>query len=331
MKNYFKKFSIMFVMLLAVIGVGVIQNGSVANAATVGQQLTSPEAGWRRIDSADSKIKYNGFTQRTTGVSSAYNGTDAWASANDSLNFKFYGTKLRIIGVCYVNSSNNVKITVDGKSEIFDCTKFNGSTAVWQVLQYEMNSLPQGIHEVTITNLTTNLYSYYFDAIDIDDNGYLVDPNKSITLNKSSINLKKDDSKQLNATTIPSALDVVWSSSDETIATVDENGNVKGITVGTVTITAQIKGSETKATCEVTVTLKDKKPPVDEPTGDGNLYIEMVDGNIKQAQDLDVTDFIKWFKNRDLDDNDNPIYKIKNAKGNVEYLVHDKVVAFEIR
>ncbi len=66
-------------------------------------------------------------------------------------------------------------------------------------------------------------------------------------------------------------------------------------------------------------------------TGDGNLFIEMVDGNVKQAQNVDVADFIKWFKNRDLDHTDNPIYKIKNAKGNVEYLVHDKVVGFEMR
>jgi hypothetical protein len=35
MKNYFKKFSIMFVMLLAIIGVGAIQNGITTNAATI--------------------------------------------------------------------------------------------------------------------------------------------------------------------------------------------------------------------------------------------------------------------------------------------------------
>ncbi len=39
MKNYFKNFCVMFIMLLAVLGVGVIQQGNIANAATIGQQL----------------------------------------------------------------------------------------------------------------------------------------------------------------------------------------------------------------------------------------------------------------------------------------------------
>lgn len=59
MKNYFKKFSIMLIMLLAVLGIGTIQNGNVANAATVGQQLTQPEDGWKRYDDTDSKIQYS--------------------------------------------------------------------------------------------------------------------------------------------------------------------------------------------------------------------------------------------------------------------------------
>lgn len=37
----------MFVMLLVVISVGAIQHKIVASAATVGQQLTSPESGWK--------------------------------------------------------------------------------------------------------------------------------------------------------------------------------------------------------------------------------------------------------------------------------------------
>ena len=52
---------------------------------------------------------------------------------------------------------------------------------------------------------------------------------------------------------------VSWSSSDETIATVDENGTVRGIAPGTVTITAQsnedpaLGGTPRKATYQITV------------------------------------------------------------------------------
>lgn len=53
------------------------------------------------------------------------------------------------------------------------------------------------------------------------------------------------------------APDVTWSSSDEKVATVDQQGNVKGIAQGAVTITAQTLGANGKlltATKEITVT-----------------------------------------------------------------------------
>lgn len=48
---------------------------------------------------------------------------------------------------------------------------------------------------------------------------------------------------------------LVWSSSDETIATVDQNGKVTGVKVGNADITAKAHGDQTKtakATIEVT-------------------------------------------------------------------------------
>lgn len=41
MKKYFKKINIMFVMLLTIMFIGTIQNGTTANAAAIGQQLMS--------------------------------------------------------------------------------------------------------------------------------------------------------------------------------------------------------------------------------------------------------------------------------------------------
>jgi uncharacterized protein YjdB len=330
MKNYNKKLIIMFVMLLTVIGFGTIQNGTVANAATIGGQLKIEENGWKRIDNVNSKIIYNSFTQRAVGVPDAYRGTDAWANVNGSLNFKFYGTKLRIIGVDYLNSSNNVKITIDGKSETFDCSKFYGSIAVWQVLQYEKNSLTQGVHDVTITSLATNSYSYYFDCIDIDDYGYLIDPNESITLDNSSMDLTVNTSKQLTATTTPADVGVTWTSSDSNIASVDSTGKITGVKEGQVSITATTAGGVT-ATCTVNVTTSGTTEPTD-PTSDGTLFIELVDGNIKSYDVTadQITNFINWYKNRDNDDSELPYYKF--TKGTYkDYVIHDKIDWFEVR
>ncbi|NYC75471.1 uncharacterized protein YjdB [Clostridium beijerinckii] len=127
---------------------------------------------------------------------------------------------------------------------------------------------------------------------------------------------------------------MTWKSSDESVATVDENGNVTGVKEGQVTITATINdGSNASATCTVNVIPKSTEPtePQD-PTGDGTLFIELVDGNIKSydVSSQEVTNFINWYKNRDLDDSQLPVYKFK--KGNyTDYVVHDKIDWFEVR
>lgn len=47
--------------------------------------------------------------------------------------------------------------------------------------------------------------------------------------------------------------EILWTSSNPDIATVDENGNVTGVTMGTVTVTARGKYSGLSATCDVKV------------------------------------------------------------------------------
>ena len=48
-------------------------------------------------------------------------------------------------------------------------------------------------------------------------------------------------------------MDVIWSSSNTAIATVDASGLVMGVSIGTATITVTTKDEEHSATCEVTV------------------------------------------------------------------------------
>jgi len=156
--------------------------------------------------------------------------------------------------------------------------------------------------------------------------------------NKSITRLIADDSEQLTATTTPAGSEVVWSSSDSTIATVDSTGKVTGVKEGQATITAQIKGSETKATCVVTVIPKGTNPPVDpttptEPTtGDANLFIELVDGNIKSynVSSTEITKFKQWYLDRDNTTSNKPYYEF--SKGDYkDYVIHDKIDWFEVR
>lgn len=81
------------------------------------------------------------------------------------------------------------------------------------------------------------------------------EPEKTIKLDKTELSLDAGKSITLVATTTPTNATVIWSSSDETIATVDTNGKVTTKNkAGTVTITATIKDTDKKATCTVSVT-----------------------------------------------------------------------------
>ncbi|MBW6411859.1 Ig-like domain-containing protein [Clostridium weizhouense] len=252
MKNYFKKILIMFVMVLTIMGIGVISNCYVANAATVGEQLLQPEDGWKRYEDDNSKIFYYGEigeakNENLSGGSAHQTGYNGYSE----IKFNFTKNKIALIYRAY-NYGKNPTISIDGNApEEIKANNYDGLS----ILVYKNDSLEDKEHTVVIKTYT----SHVFDSIDIDKDGILLAYNEDIknqliSLDKSSLNLKEGNLKQLKATTTPTGAKVVWSSSDESIAKVDENGNVTGVKEGQATITAQIKDSEIKATCTVTVT-----------------------------------------------------------------------------
>ena len=88
-------------------------------------------------------------------------------------------------------------------------------------------------------------------------------PVENVTLSNEKLELKVGENKTLTATINPTDATnktITWTSSDKTIATVDNNGKVTAIKAGTVTITATVGGKT--ATCQVTI-VKDEKYTVD--------------------------------------------------------------------
>ncbi|MCI8618314.1 MAG: Ig-like domain-containing protein [Clostridia bacterium] len=90
-----------------------------------------------------------------------------------------------------------------------------------------------GIVEVTITEKNSNVTKTF--------NVIVKEPATGLTVTPTEANVMKGNTIKLTVTLEPSnATDkVIWSSSDESIATVSEDGTVTGIAIGTATITAR--------------------------------------------------------------------------------------------
>jgi len=89
-----------------------------------------------------------------------------------------------------------------------------------------------------------------FYSIDGDE---VIEPD--VVLNRASATVKEGKTTKLTATTTPEGETVTWTSSDDTVATVN-NGVVSGVAAGTATITASMTydGDTYTDTCAVTVT-----------------------------------------------------------------------------
>ena len=89
---------------------------------------------------------------------------------------------------------------------------------------------------------------------------------EKVTLNQETATLKEGETLQLAATVSPEDADysgIIWSTTDETIATVSEDGLVTAVLEGTVVITAQ--AGEQTAQCTITV---ERKPVLVSVEGD---------------------------------------------------------------
>ena len=113
-------------------------------------------------------------------------------------------------------------------------------------------------------------------SITVPDNSVIpitpVDPDQpvvpgefTISLDSTNLTLGADDTFQLHASTSEQAT-VVWSSSNESVATVDQNGLVVAIGEGDAVITAAANGKQD--TCDITVVAEGEEdvPPSDEMT-----------------------------------------------------------------
>ena len=110
----------------------------------------------------------------------------------------------------------------------------------------------------TTTNFGATPFSYPVpDGFSPFDKTSIETAATSISLNKSEINLNVGQTDNLVATITPADAtnkNIIWTSSDPTIATVDTTGKVTAIKEGQAIITAKAENTNVTATCKVNVT-----------------------------------------------------------------------------
>lgn len=116
------------------------------------------------------------------------------------------------------------------------------------------------------------LTSFAFTACDDDDKVEVV-PVTGVSVGPETLELKEGTTGTLTAAVVPSnatVATVTWSSSDESVATVDK-GVVTAVAEGTATITAKTDDGGFTATCNVTVTKE--TPAFDESKYHFDLFL----------------------------------------------------------
>ncbi len=150
-------------------------------------------------------------------------------------------------GVMYVtfnsgSGSKNYRIT----SEAFPYTD----------VQYQNNGRSYSHLSVNGGDLTVTTYNLENGTVTDTFTIHKTIAADSVTLDQSELNLEVGGTATLTATVAPESVTdptLTWASSDEEVATVDENGVVTAVGQGTATITATAANG-VSAACEVTVT-----------------------------------------------------------------------------
>ena len=149
-------------------------------------------------------------------------------------------------------------------------------TTVAKFVDLKKNQYHFGSHTYTTNWGEGEIYTLLYDSDDTPVCNLTLSPVteiipvNNVTLSENSLTLLVDQEEQLTATVLPEnttlSKDVTWESSNPDVATVDDEGHVKALSIGTATITVKTRSngyytdstmpdlkSEYTATCGITV------------------------------------------------------------------------------
>ena len=244
--------------------------------------VTEP-IGAGKIDNADERIAYVGeWGNWTQDKNVNYMDTIQYLNSpkgGETVTLTFKGTGIKVIG-CTNKDRGKIEVFIDGKSQGVVDT-YSAST-VRQKEYFSKDDLTAGIHTIQLKVLNEKQAAssgtkIELDAFEILDSTLVALTGVTVSSKSGMTTVSKANSTlQLKATVEPeNATDktVTWSTSDDSIATVDDKGLVTFLSKnGTVTITATSVADATKSgTIELTVAIKQDVADVETIVEDGTV------------------------------------------------------------
>ena len=155
---------------------------------------------------------------------------------------------------CRVCSYGNTRfsLTIDGEDVTGNISiAGSGDWSTWQIVRKGNVQLTQGVHILRFVPASSmNIDKIAFSVGDVEA--------QSVKLSRTTLSVPCGDTKRLAYELSPISTthnNVVWSSSCEDVATVDQDGNITGVTPGYARIYATSEDGSVTANCEVLVSI----------------------------------------------------------------------------
>lgn len=207
-------------------------------------------------NSISSKALQTTATYFTTGLS----GTETYVWTLESATDGYY--LKNVSNSQFLNNSNSTDLSFGSKSSTWTFAFSDGAALI--SLSDKSRFLGENNTNTYKAYATSNLSTYGHDFTVYKLEETSVVNVTDVTLNNTSLSIVYGNiDSSLEATVKPADATnkaISWSSSNESVATVDESGIVTAYAVGTATITVTTEDQGETATCEVTVTPDMTKP-----------------------------------------------------------------------
>ena len=195
--------------------------------------------------------------------------------------YEIPNTIVKIERYAIYNCKNLISVTIPASVSSIASKVFGYCNSLKKITCLRTSPISVGFSDLDQSNITLFVPKESVDAYkNASDWKYFIikaigSVAEDLSLNNSELTLNEGETYQLTYTVLPETADaptVEWTSSNPEIATVDVNGKVTAIALGSTTITVKTTdGTDISATCNVTV---QESPNTDITTMDDVIYLE---------------------------------------------------------